>query len=130
MHYVAWIEPFTLMAALAGFTRNIGLVCTATTSYEEPYALARKFASLDLVSEGRAGWNLVTSGNETEAQNFGRVAHPPKSNGIAARASLPKSFSAFGAAGTTTLSSAIGRPAYFSIARRCMCSTITANTSV
>lgn len=78
MHYVAWIEPFTLMAALAGFTRNIGLVCTATTSYEEPYALARKFASLDLVSEGRAGWNLVTSGNETEAQNFGRVAHPPK----------------------------------------------------
>lgn len=78
MHYVAWIEPFTLLAALAGLTKNIGLVCTATTSYEEPYALARKFASLDLISEGRAGWNLITSGNETEAQNFGRVAHPPK----------------------------------------------------
>ena len=54
MHYVAWIEPFTQMAALAGFTRNIGLVCTASTTYEEPFALARKFASLDLVSEGRA----------------------------------------------------------------------------
>ncbi len=78
MHYVAWIEPFTLMSALSGFTRNIGLVCTASTTYEEPFALARKFASLDIVSEGRAGWNLVTSGNETEAQNFGRVAHPPK----------------------------------------------------
>lgn len=78
MHYVAWIEPFTQMAALAGFTRNIGLVCTASTTYEEPFALARKFASLDLVSEGRGGWNLITSGNETEAQNFGRVAHPPK----------------------------------------------------
>jgi N-acetyl-S-(2-succino)cysteine monooxygenase len=78
MHYVAWIEPFTLLAGLAGLTKNIGLVCTATTSYEEPYALARKFASLDLISEGRAGWNLVTSGNATEAANFGRVSHPPK----------------------------------------------------
>ena len=78
MHYVAWIEPFTLMAALSGFTRNIGLVCTASTTYEEPFALARRFASLDLVSAGRAGWNLITSGNETEAQNFGRVSHPPK----------------------------------------------------
>jgi FMN-dependent oxidoreductase (nitrilotriacetate monooxygenase family) len=78
MHYVAWIEPFTQMAALSGFTRHIGLVCTASTTYEEPFALARKFASLDLVSQGRAGWNLVTSGNETEAQNFGRTAHPPK----------------------------------------------------
>jgi FMN-dependent oxidoreductase (nitrilotriacetate monooxygenase family) len=78
MHYVAWIEPFTLLASLAPLTRNIGLVCTATTSYEQPYSLARKFASLDLVSAGRAGWNLVTSGNATEADNFGRVPHPPK----------------------------------------------------
>jgi FMN-dependent oxidoreductase (nitrilotriacetate monooxygenase family) len=66
------------MSALSGFTQNIGLVCTASTTYEEPFALARKFASLDLVSRGRAGWNLITSGNETEAQNFGRTAHPPK----------------------------------------------------
>ncbi len=77
-HYVAWIEPFTLLCALAPLTNNIGLVCTATTSYEEPYSLARKFASLDLVSGGRAGWNLITSDNATEADNFGRVAHPPK----------------------------------------------------
>ena len=78
MHYTAWIEPFTLLSALAPLTNNIGLVCTATTSYEQPYLLARKFASLDLVSGGRAGWNLVTSGNALEAENFGRVPHPPK----------------------------------------------------
>ena len=75
---MAWIEPFTLLSALAPLTKNIGLVCTATTSYEEPYSLARKFASLDLISGGRAGWNLITSENKTEAENFGRVAHPPK----------------------------------------------------
>jgi FMN-dependent oxidoreductase (nitrilotriacetate monooxygenase family) len=77
-HYVAWIEPFTLLCALAPVTTNIGLVCTATTTYEEPYALARKFASLDLVSGGRAGWNLVTSENPTEAANFGGSDSLPK----------------------------------------------------
>ena len=77
-HYVAWIEPFTLLAALAGVTTNIGLVCTASTSFEQPYSVARKFASLDHVSNGRAGWNVVTSGNETEALNFNQDAHAPK----------------------------------------------------
>lgn len=69
--YVAWIDPFTTMAALATATRNIGLVCTASTSFEEPYGLARKFASLDLVSGGRGGWNLITSVNPLEWRNFG-----------------------------------------------------------
>jgi FMN-dependent oxidoreductase (nitrilotriacetate monooxygenase family) len=69
--YVAWIEPFTVMAALAMATRHIGLVCTASTSFEEPYNLARKFASLDLVSGGRGGWNLITSVNPLEWRNFG-----------------------------------------------------------
>jgi N-acetyl-S-(2-succino)cysteine monooxygenase len=78
MHYVAWIEPYSLLTALSGFTHNIGLVCTASTSLEEPYAIARKFASLDLISGGRAGWNLVTSSNPSEAQNFGRESHLPK----------------------------------------------------
>jgi FMN-dependent oxidoreductase (nitrilotriacetate monooxygenase family) len=77
-HYVAWIDPFTMLSALAPLTKNIGLVCTATTSYDEPYSLARRFASLDLVSGGRAGWNLVTSDHSTEADNFGRIAQPPK----------------------------------------------------
>jgi FMN-dependent oxidoreductase (nitrilotriacetate monooxygenase family) len=78
MSYVAWIEPFTLLAGLAAVTTHVGLVCTASTTYEEPFSLARKFASLDHVSEGRAGWNLVTSGNHTAAMNFSRAFHPPK----------------------------------------------------
>ena len=77
-HYVAWIDPFTLLSALASHTRNIGLVCTASTSFEQPYSVARKFASLDHVSAGRAGWNVVTSGNETEALNFSQDEHAPK----------------------------------------------------
>jgi N-acetyl-S-(2-succino)cysteine monooxygenase len=77
-HYVAWIEPFTLLSALSAFTKNIGLVCTASTSFEQPYAVARKFASLDHVSGGRAGWNVVTSGLEVEALNFSQDAHAPK----------------------------------------------------
>lgn len=64
-------EPISLLAALAARTSNVGLVATASTSYNEPYALARSFASLDLLSGGRAGWNLVTSASEIEAANFG-----------------------------------------------------------
>lgn len=72
-------EPISLLAALAANTRNIGLVATASTSYNEPYALARAFATLDLVSNGRAGWNLVTSASEIEAANFG--AHGLRAHG-------------------------------------------------
>ncbi len=78
VHYVAWMEPYTLLSALSGFTKNIGLVCTASTTFEQPYSVARRFATLDLVSGGRAGWNVVTSGNETEALNFGDQPHAPK----------------------------------------------------
>jgi N-acetyl-S-(2-succino)cysteine monooxygenase len=77
-HYVAWIEPFSLLAALAPHTKNIGLVCTASTSFEEPYSIARKFASLDIISHGRAGWNVVTTGNPVAAQNYGEEPHLPK----------------------------------------------------
>jgi N-acetyl-S-(2-succino)cysteine monooxygenase len=69
--YVAWIEPFTMMTALSSITKSIGLVCTSSTSFETPFGLARKFASLDLVSNGRAGWNLITSANPLEWKNFG-----------------------------------------------------------
>lgn len=73
--YVGQFEPITLLSGLAMATRHIGLIATASTTYEEPYSLARKFASLDLLSGGRAGWNLVTSSNEEEAHNFSRDAH-------------------------------------------------------
>lgn len=68
-------EPLTLMSALSAVTEHIGLICTATTSYNEPYHVARKFASLDHLSGGRAGWNMVTSDAAAEAQNFGRDEH-------------------------------------------------------
>jgi FMN-dependent oxidoreductase (nitrilotriacetate monooxygenase family) len=69
------LEPLTLLSALAASTERIGLIGTATTTYNEPYTVARQFASLDQISDGRAGWNLVTSDNAAEAANFGRDQH-------------------------------------------------------
>ncbi|TNM61769.1 LLM class flavin-dependent oxidoreductase [Aliirhizobium smilacinae] len=63
-------EPLSLLAAIAVNTSHVGLVATASTSYTEPYGLARSFAALDQLSGGRAGWNLVTSASELEAENF------------------------------------------------------------
>jgi FMN-dependent oxidoreductase (nitrilotriacetate monooxygenase family) len=74
-HYLNRLEPLTLLSALAVTTKNIGLVGTATTSYNDPFNLARRFASLDLISHGRAGWNVVTSGDAGTAGNYGRDEH-------------------------------------------------------
>ncbi|WP_182086390.1 LLM class flavin-dependent oxidoreductase [Aureimonas sp. ME7] len=68
-------DPSTLLAALAMVTREIGLVATMTTSFNEPYNVARRFASLDLISHGRVGWNLVTTSFLPEAQNFNLDTH-------------------------------------------------------
>ncbi|MDV7212328.1 LLM class flavin-dependent oxidoreductase [Azotobacter beijerinckii] len=70
------LEPFTLLAALAAVTERIGLIATVSTTYNEPYHLARKFASLDWISRGRAGWNLVTSSAPAEALNFNQSELP------------------------------------------------------
>ena len=70
MPRAAVIEPITLLAALAVSTQNIGLVATASTTYNEPYTIARMFGSLDVLSGGRVGWNLVTSTTESEARNY------------------------------------------------------------
>lgn len=67
----AHFEPVTLLSALAAVTTRIGLVATTSTSFNEPYNVARRFASLDHLSRGRAGWNLVTSTTDAEAANFG-----------------------------------------------------------
>lgn len=74
-HYLNRLEPFTLLSALAVTTRHIGLVGTATTSFNAPFNLARRFASLDLISHGRAGWNVVTSGDAGTAGNYGLDEH-------------------------------------------------------
>lgn len=70
------LDPFTLVTALSGATRQIGLVATASTTYNDPYSLARRFATLDHVSKGRAGWNIVTTANAAAAANFGYPNHP------------------------------------------------------
>ena len=65
------IDPTILLAAMAAVTERIGLIATASTTYDEPYNVARRFASLDTVSHGRAGWNVVTSAAEDAGANFG-----------------------------------------------------------
>lgn len=72
-----YLEPLTLLAAIAARTRHIGLVGSASTTYADPYSLARAFASLDHLSEGRASWNLVTTFETAAAGNFGRQLHVP-----------------------------------------------------
>ena len=68
---VTSFDPLTLLPALAMMTRHIGLIATASTTFEPPYTVARRFASLDHISHGRAGWNLVTTSNPDAALNFG-----------------------------------------------------------
>ncbi|MGE0626997.1 MAG: LLM class flavin-dependent oxidoreductase [Hyphomicrobiaceae bacterium] len=75
----SWIEPLTVMATIAQHTRHLGLVCTSSTTYDQPYLLARRFAGLDLASGGRAGWNLITTNNSNAARSFGHEKHVEKS---------------------------------------------------
>ena len=75
--YMNALEPVTLLTALAGATTRIGLGGTVSTSFSEPYNVARQFASLDHVSAGRAAWNVVTSANDYAARNFGHAVLPP-----------------------------------------------------
>lgn len=77
--YMNALEPVTLLTALAGATTRIGLGGTVSTSFSEPYNVARQFASLDHVSAGRAAWNVVTSANDYAARNFGHTALAPHS---------------------------------------------------
>jgi FMN-dependent oxidoreductase (nitrilotriacetate monooxygenase family) len=69
------LEPTVLLTAIAAATERLGLIATASTGYNDPYNLARRFASLDHISGGRAGWNIVTTGDPTTAANFGDEAH-------------------------------------------------------
>lgn len=75
-HFLNRFEPLTLLSVLAGATSNIGLVATLSTSYSEPFTVARQYASLDQISGGRSGWNVVTSPLEGSALNFGKGEHP------------------------------------------------------
>ncbi|HEY2535292.1 MAG TPA: LLM class flavin-dependent oxidoreductase [Xanthobacteraceae bacterium] len=74
-HTTTSFEPFTLLAALSQVTERIGLVATGSTTFDAPYHIARRFASLDHISGGRAGWNVVTTSNPDAARNFGLNEH-------------------------------------------------------
>ncbi|WP_033344381.1 LLM class flavin-dependent oxidoreductase [Catenuloplanes japonicus] len=74
-HYLNRLEPLTLLSAVAVHTTHIGLVGTLTTSYNDPFNIARRLASLDLISGGRAGWNVVATGDGGTAGNYGRTEH-------------------------------------------------------
>lgn len=74
-HYLNRFEPITILSALAAVTEHIGLVATLSVTYSEPFNVARQFASLDHISGGRAGWNVVTSWLEGSAENFGKAEH-------------------------------------------------------
>jgi alkanesulfonate monooxygenase len=74
-HTVTSFEPFTLLSALSQATSHIGLVATGSTTFDAPYHIARRFASLDHLSGGRAGWNIVTTSNPDAALNFGMDEH-------------------------------------------------------
>ncbi|KUI72546.1 Nitrilotriacetate monooxygenase component A [Cytospora mali] len=74
-HTVTSFEPFTLLSALSMVTEKIGLAATASTTYDEPYHIARRFASLDHISNGRAAWNVVTTGNPESSKNFSKDEH-------------------------------------------------------
>ena len=75
--FVVRFEPLTLLGALSVVTRQVGLVATVSTTYSEPYNVARFLASLDQLSEGRIGWNVVTGSSPDAAANFSRDKHPP-----------------------------------------------------
>jgi len=70
------LEPFTLLSALAALTKHVGFIATVSTTYNDPYHVARKFASLDHISKGRAAWNIVTGHSQDDAGNIGRPEHP------------------------------------------------------
>src|SRR5579863_7707584 len=74
-HTVTSFEPFTLLSALSAVTERIGLIATGSTTFDAPYHVARRFASLDHLSGGRAGWNIVTTSNPDAALNFGMTDH-------------------------------------------------------
>jgi N-acetyl-S-(2-succino)cysteine monooxygenase len=75
-HFLNRFEPITILSALGAVTSHIGLVGTLSTSYSEPFTVARQFASIDLISDGRAGWNIVTSPLEGSAKNYSKEQHP------------------------------------------------------
>lgn len=80
--YLDQLEPLSLLSALAAITEHIGLIGTVSTTYSEPYTVARQFGTLDKISGGRAGWNIVTSAYEGSALNHGKAGQKHPEHGL------------------------------------------------
>jgi Luciferase-like monooxygenase len=117
------LEPTVLLASIAAATSRIGVIGTASTSYNEPYNIARRFSTLDHVSAGRAGWNVVTTADLGSARNFGCEAVPDHT----VRPSSPSSSKRCGIAGKTTRSLATRPAGISSTVTRSIPSPTTAN---
>ena len=122
-------EPLTLLSALAAVTEKIGLIATVSTTYNEPHHVARKFASLDQISGGRSGWNLVTSSGQGEAQNFSLDEHVEHAQRYSARLNSMTWCWGCGTAGRTTPSCATPTAASTSTPPSCIRCIIAASTS-
>jgi hypothetical protein len=112
-------DPMTLLPALAVVTERLGLIATASTTFNDPYHIARKFASLDHISDGRAGWNLVTTSNPEAARN---LVWRNTSSTVHATGRLGNSMMwspVFGTAGPTMPSYATWRPGFISTPTAC-----------
>lgn len=125
----ATFEPLTLLSALAAVTHRIGLVATASTTYNEPYHVARKFASLDHLSGGRAGWNVVTSWSDAEARNFSLERHPAHADRYARAEEFVDVSPGCGTPGRTMPFSTTRPAACISMLTSCTRSTIAARIS-
>jgi alkanesulfonate monooxygenase len=126
---VTSFDPLTLLPALAQHTSHLGLIATASTTFEPAYTIARRFASLDHISEGRAGWNIVTTSNPDAAQNLIPMRRRTSAwttrwsttSAMRGRASSTTSSPACGIRGPTTPSCATSRAASISIRPSSMC---------
>lgn len=118
-HFLNRFEPITILSALAAVSKNIGLVGTLSTSYSEPFTVARQFASLDKISDGRAGWNIVTSPLEGSALNYGKKEHPSTISDTGSQRSIWRLPGVCGIHGRTMPSCGTRRRANSSIRRKC-----------
>jgi alkanesulfonate monooxygenase len=120
-HTVTSFEPFTLLSALAAVTEHIGLMATGSTTFDEPYHIARRFASLDHISGGRAGWNIVTTSNPDAALNFGLEEHMEHGERYARAREFYDVVTGYGTVLPTMPSCATSTAASISIPTNCMC---------
>ena len=128
-HYLNRLEPLTLLSALAVATSHIGLVGTLTTSYNDPYNLARRLASLDLISKGRAGWNVVTTGEQAPRAIMVATSIMITRRATVVHSNISTWCAVCGDHTRTARWSAIARPVFSSTKRSCTRSTTRASIS-